>query len=128
NFVAFRYVRHSQGQSQGGSSISNSSGVPTGGCSNGSIYIDSDTGDIWSCSAGGWVQRTGVQPMRFTTATITGTLLVVGGCDSTTTNVTGATTGMTVSVSPVSDPGVGVHWHAWVSSAGVVTTKECAAV
>jgi hypothetical protein len=56
----------------------------------------------------------------FATATTAGT------CVQNTTAVTGATTAMAVSVSPVSTPGVGAQWSAFVSSAGNVTINECA--
>ena len=35
---------------------------------------------------------------------------------------------MSSTASPVADPGTGVVWLAWVSSAGTVTVKECALV
>jgi hypothetical protein len=56
----------------------------------------------------------------FATATTAGT------CVQNTTAVRGATTGMAVAVSPVSTPGVGAVWSAFVSSAGNVTINECA--
>jgi hypothetical protein len=58
--------------------------------------------------------------VAFATATTAGT------CVHSTTSVTGATTGMAVSVSPVSTPGVGAQWSAFVSSTNVVTINECA--
>jgi hypothetical protein len=56
----------------------------------------------------------------FATATTGGT------CVQNTTAIAGATTAMSVSVSPVSTPGVGAQWSAFVSSAGNVTINECA--
>ena len=56
----------------------------------------------------------------FATATTAGT------CVQNTTAVAGATTAMAVKVSPVSTPGVGAVWAAFVSSAGNVTINECA--
>jgi hypothetical protein len=56
----------------------------------------------------------------FATATTAGT------CVQNTTAVTGATTSMAVAISPVSTPGVGSVWSAFVSSAGNVTINECA--
>lgn len=56
----------------------------------------------------------------FATATTAGT------CVQSTTAVTGATTTMVASASPVSTPGVGAVWSAFVSSAGNVTINECA--
>jgi hypothetical protein len=56
----------------------------------------------------------------FATATTAAT------CVQSTTAVAGATTGMSVSVAPVSTPGVGAQWSGFVSSAGNVTINECA--
>ena len=56
----------------------------------------------------------------FATATTAGT------CVQNTTAVASATTSMAVSISPVSTPGVGAVWSAFVSSAGNVTINECA--
>jgi hypothetical protein len=56
----------------------------------------------------------------FATATTAGT------CVQNTTAVSGAATTMAVVVSPVSTPGVGAVWSAFVSSAGNVTINECA--
>ena len=56
----------------------------------------------------------------FATATTAGT------CVQNTTAITGAATSMAVVVSPVTTPGVGAVWSAFVSSAGNVTINECA--
>jgi hypothetical protein len=56
----------------------------------------------------------------FATATTAGT------CVQSTTAVAGATTTMVAEASPVSTPGVGAVWSAFVSSAGNVTINECA--
>jgi len=56
----------------------------------------------------------------FATATTAGT------CVQQVTAVTGATTSMVAMASPVSTPGVGATWSAFVSSAGNVTITECA--
>jgi len=56
----------------------------------------------------------------FATATTAGT------CVQQATAVTGAATSMVVEVSPVTTPGVGAEWSAFVSSAGNVTINECA--
>lgn len=55
------------------------------------------------------------------TSAIGGSALTVGQRATGTVSVTGATTGMAVACSPVSDPGAGFVWHAYVSSAGTVT-------
>lgn len=56
----------------------------------------------------------------FATATTAGT------CVQNTTAVAGATTSMVAKASPVSTPGVGAVWSAFISSAGNVTINECA--
>ena len=56
----------------------------------------------------------------FATATTAGT------CVQNTTAVAGATTSMVAKASPVSTPGVGAQWSAFVSSSGNVTINECA--
>lgn len=61
-----------------------------------------------------------------TTATIGGSLLAAGGCASATVNVTGATTSMVAVASPAGDPGSSLPVQVFVSSAGVVTVRECA--
>lgn len=108
-------------------SLSASSGVPTGSCSSTMADLDVGTGKVWSCPSGSWV-LVHSPALRGTTATIVGTLLAVGSCDTGTATVTGATTGMHASASPVTDPGIGIIWHAMVSSANTVTVKECALV
>lgn len=64
-------------------------------------------------------------PLRATTAALGGSLLLLGGCVSNTTSVPGATTSMSVNVSPSSDPGAGAVFLAFVSSAGNVLTRVC---
>ena len=53
--------------------------------------------------------------------------LTVGTCNTTTVNITGATTGMAVVVSPAGgvSVGTGIEWHGEVTSSGVVTVFEC---
>lgn len=58
-----------------------------------------------------------------TTPSIGGAALLAGAAASNTVNVAGATTGMAVSVTPVTYPGDGVVWSGYVSSPGVVTVK-----
>lgn len=60
------------------------------------------------------------------TSTAFATATTAGTCVQNTTAVTGATTSMVATASPVSTPGVGAQWSAFVSSAGNVTINECA--
>jgi hypothetical protein len=60
-----------------------------------------------------------------TSGSIGGSALTVGTCSSTTVTVTGATTGMTVSASPVTYPGDMFFWKAYVSSSNTVTVLVC---
>ncbi len=61
-----------------------------------------------------------------TTGNIGGSALTPGHCASGTVSVTGATTSMTVSVSPNTFPGDGFIPWAYVSANGTVTVKVCA--
>jgi hypothetical protein len=63
-----------------------------------------------------------------TSASIGGAPLLAGACASTTTAVSGANSGVAVSVTPVTYPGDGNYWFGYVSAANVITTKVCAAV
>ena len=62
------------------------------------------------------------------TGSIGGSALAAGACTSGTVSVTGASTGMVAMASPVTYPGDGMAWRAYVSSPGVVTVKVCADV
>lgn len=62
------------------------------------------------------------------TATVGGGALLAGACAAITVAITGATTAMAVVATPVTYPGDGNYWTAYVSSAGVVTVSVCAAV
>lgn len=63
-----------------------------------------------------------------TTSSIGGGLLAAGACASGTVSITGATTGMAISVTPVSYPGDGSIWYGYVSSSNTVTVKVCGLV
>lgn len=65
---------------------------------------------------------------RGTSSTISGAL-TIGTCNTATVTVTGATTGMVVGVSPVTNPDSGAagltRWDGYVSSSNTVTVREC---
>lgn len=63
-----------------------------------------------------------------TTGSIGGGALLAGACTSGTVAVTGSTTAMAVAATPVTYPGDGAYWMGYVSTAGTVTVKLCAAV
>lgn len=63
-----------------------------------------------------------------TTSNIGGSALAVGACSSGTVTITGATTSMVAQASPVTYPGDGNVWSAYVSAANTVTVKVCAIV
>jgi hypothetical protein len=67
-----------------------------------------------------------IQPEIVATSAAFATATTAATCVQNTTAVAGATTAMAVEVSPVSTPGVGAQWSAFVSSAGNVTINECA--
>jgi hypothetical protein len=95
-------------------------------CTLGTLFFNTTTNLLSVCKVTDTLVTVMVPPLRGTTGTITGTILVIGGCDTGTASIAGATTSMHASASPVTDPGTGVVWHAWVSSANTVTVKECA--
>lgn len=61
-----------------------------------------------------------------TTAAIGGSPLQSGQCTSGVARLSGATSSMVAVASPVSDPGDGFIWQAFVSAANTVTVKVCA--
>lgn len=65
-------------------------------------------------------------PVLTATSAAFATATTAGTCVQNTTAVVGTTTAMAVIASPVSTPGVGAEWSAFVSSAGNVTIIECA--
>jgi hypothetical protein len=96
--------------------------VGTGGAATGtSGQVLTSTG---STTAPTWQDLT----LAGTSPSIGGGALVAGACASNTVTVTGATTGMAVSASPVTYPGDGNYWLAYVSASNTVTVKVCAAV
>lgn len=66
-------------------------------------------------------------PLQVSAATVSigGGLLIAGGCSAGTATVSGATTSMVAVASPVTYPGDGVQWQAYVSSPNTVTVKVC---
>ncbi len=68
------------------------------------------------------------QTLTGTTGSIGGGVLTAGSCTSGTAAVTGATTAMGVIATPVTYPGDGSTWLAYVSAGGTVTVKVCALV
>lgn len=78
------------------------------------------------------VSGTSIKPLRGVTGSIGGSLLTAGACTGGNATVTGATTAMVASASPVADPdpglSTGVVWDAFVASAGTVTVRVCGLV
>lgn len=62
-----------------------------------------------------------------TTGRIGGSPLLEGQCLSDTLGITGVNTSMVVYATPVTYPGDGFRWPAYISSPGLVTVKVCAA-
>jgi hypothetical protein len=60
-----------------------------------------------------------------TASAIGGSSLSAGQCASGTVTITGATTSMSVAVSPAADPGTGFTWEGFVSAANTVTVRVC---
>lgn len=63
-----------------------------------------------------------------TTPSIGGGALIAGACASDVVTITGATTAMVAVASPVTYPGDGSLWLAYVSAADTVTVKVCAII
>jgi hypothetical protein len=61
-----------------------------------------------------------------TTGAIGGGLLLPGQCTTGTARVGGATSAMVATTSPVSDPGDGFVWQAYIPSPGIASVKVCA--
>lgn len=103
------------------------------------IYIPQGTNN--SCAT--WIQKDGVNDIWLaapsvcsvplavlsgTTGSIGGGLLTAGSCTSGTVAIVGATTSMGVAATPVTYPGDGSTWDAYVSAPGTVTVKVCAVI
>ena len=63
-----------------------------------------------------------------TTVSLGGSSLTAGTCSSTNVTITGATTSMVATASPVTYPGAPYFWNAYVSSANTVTVNVCAPI
>jgi hypothetical protein len=73
-----------------------------------------------------WFPKTNSLPtLAATTGSIGGGALLAGACTSGTVAVANSTTAMAVTASPVTYPGDGFDWAAYVSVAGTVTVKVC---
>jgi len=122
--LAIRLIQAQNNQTVGGQ-VTVVSTNPSN-CTLGTLFFNTTTNLLSICKATDTLVTVMIPPLRGTTGTITGTLLSVGTCDTGTVSIPGATTGMHASASPITDPGTGVVWEAWVSSADTVTVKECA--
>lgn len=58
-------------------------------------------------------------------SSIGGSALAAGACSTTTVSITGASTAMAVTTTPVTYPGDGFYWRGYVSSANTVTVSIC---
>lgn len=63
-----------------------------------------------------------------TTGSLGGGALLAGACAAVTVSVANSTTAMAVVATPVTYPGDGATWLAYVSTAGTVTVKVCAVI
>ena len=115
-----------QNQTVGGQ-VTIVSSAPTN-CTLGTLFFNTNTNQLSVCKATDTLATVMLSPMRASTGTITGTSLPLGSCNTGTVTVTGATTSMPAIATPVNDPGIGIVWNAFVSSANTVTVKECALV
>lgn len=91
------------------------------------MFIDSVTGSVnIPAGASYTVAGQNVQPLAAVTTAIGGSQVNAGACTSSTVTVTGATTSMVAQASPVTFPGAGFQWNAYVSAANTVTVNVCA--
>ncbi|MDS0849320.1 hypothetical protein [Burkholderia cenocepacia] len=98
----------------------------SGGLNNTAVgNTNPSTGAFTSVTIGG----TAVLPnLSGTSGSIGGSALSAGACSSGTVSISGATTSMVARATPVTYPGDGNLWEAYVSSANTVTVKVCAIV
>jgi hypothetical protein len=75
--------------------------------------------------ATGTIALTAQLPLSGTTSSIGGSALAAGICTTGTATVSTAANSMSVSATPVTDPGTGFTWNAWVSAANTVTVRLC---
>ena len=75
-----------------------------------------------------WADSSGTPALVLsgTSGSLGGSALTAGSCSSTTVSISGATTSMTASATPASDPGAGFYWQALISSSNTVTVRVCA--
>lgn len=110
-----------------GTPASQSSAAITGGSINGTPIgaTTPSTGAFTTMTVNG---ATVAGILSGTSASIGGGALLAGACAVGTATVTNATTSMIALVDPVTYPGDGNTWEAYVSSASTVTVKVCAIV
>jgi len=78
------------------------------------------------CDGTNWIPINGALPsLTGTTGSIGGGALLAGACASGTVAIAGSTTGQNAQASPVTYPGDGFDWSAYVSAPGTVTVKVC---
>lgn len=93
----------------------------------GSVQLSCDGSSAWNVVASNLTPV--VNPvLAGTTGSIGGGALLAGACTSGTVTVTGATTAMVATSSPVTYPGDGSDWDSYVSAVDTVTVKVCALV
>jgi hypothetical protein len=92
---------------------------PSGNVNNGYLFVDSTDNKLKYKDASGNVSN--ICALTGTSGSIGGGSLAAGAVATGTVAVAGCTTGMAVAVSPVTYPGDGAVWSAYVSSAGTVT-------
>ena len=100
--------------------------IPQGSNNSCATIIQTDgVNDVWYASP-----PVCTTPVEYsgTTGSIGGGALLAGACTSGTVAVAVATTAMGVVATPSAYPGDGIWWEGYVSSAGTVTVKVCAAV
>ena len=111
------------------------SGAPGSTCvaaTRGYTYWDTTNKLEYLCDGTSWSAPIGPAPLTGTTGSIGGGALLVNACATGTATVTGISSAMAISVTPVSDPNASTtqdyDWYGYMSGTNTVTVKVCALV
>ena len=121
NYTVSAFVSNGSGGTSGSGIV-----IPQGSNNSCATIIQTDgVNDVWDAAPS--VCTTPVE-YSGTTSSIGGGALTAGACTSGTVSIAAATTSMGVVATPAAYPGDGIWWEGYVSSAGTVTVKVCAAI
>lgn len=102
-------------------------GVPTSESGYAPIYIDTTNDALWMYDGSAWKSYKTV--LTGTTGSIGGGALLAGNCATGTATISGITSAMAISTTPVTYPGAGFDWQrTYMSGTNTVTVQVCADV